>query len=201
MSGLPRLAVFVSGGGRSLENLAVHIAEGALACNLALVLCDRRDAYAVERAHKLGIECVVLDPDRELDPAAFSRAAFERARACDAQLVVLAGFLRLLDLPEDWQGRVLNIHPALLPAFGGKGYYGDRVHRAVLESGAQFTGCTVHYVNDEYDAGRILHQRCIPVLSDDTVESLGARVFEEEKLALPAAIAMHFERERSGASA
>ncbi|MAF66362.1 MAG: phosphoribosylglycinamide formyltransferase [Planctomycetes bacterium] len=203
MSEAPRLAVFASGGGRSLENLAHSIADGSLACRLALVVCDRSDALVLERAERLGIESVLIDPGRELGAAAFSRAAFESVQAHDCQLVVLAGFLRLLSLPANWNGRVLNIHPSLLPAFGGKGYYGDRVHLAVLESGAQFTGCTVHYVNDEYDAGRILLQRCIPVLPDDTPESLAARVFAEERLALPAAITLHLkrERERSGARA
>jgi phosphoribosylglycinamide formyltransferase-1 len=104
---------------------------------------------------------------------------------------VLAGFLRLLLLPEAWVGRVLNIHPALLPAFGGKGYWGERVHRAVLERGVQFTGCTVHYVTNEYDAGPIVLQRCVAVRPDDTVASLAARVFEQERRALPEAIRLH----------
>ena len=104
---------------------------------------------------------------------------------------MLAGFLRLLLLPPEWVGRVLNIHPALLPAFGGKGYWGDRVHRAVLERGVQFTGCTVHYVTNEYDAGPIVLQRCVAVHPDDTVERLAARVFEQEKVALPEAIRLH----------
>ncbi|MDP6540026.1 MAG: phosphoribosylglycinamide formyltransferase [Planctomycetota bacterium] len=199
MSDAPGVAVFASGGGRSVENLARCISAGELACRLSVIVCDRAGAGVLERAERLGIESVLLDPERELDPDAFSHAAFECVRAHDCRLVVLAGFLRLLALPADWHGRVLNIHPALLPAFGGKGYYGDRVHRAVLESGVQFTGCTVHYVNEEYDAGRILLQRCIPVLPEDTVASLGARVFEQERIALPEAISRHFERAGGGA--
>jgi phosphoribosylglycinamide formyltransferase-1 len=112
------------------------------------------------------------------------------ARAIDA--LVLAGFLRLLIIPPNWLGRVLNIHPALLPKFGGKGFYGERVHRAVLASGEVVTGCTVHYVTNEYDAGPIVLQRRCPVLPGDDEHSLGARVFEEEKLALPEALRQHF---------
>ena len=110
---------------------------------------------------------------------------------------MLAGFLRLLVVPERWLGRVLNIHPALLPAFGGKGFYGERVHRAVLEAGERVTGCTVHYVTNEYDAGPILLQREVPVLPGDTPESLAARVFEAEQRALPDAVRLHLERRRS----
>jgi len=101
---------------------------------------------------------------------------------------VLAGFLRLLPIRDAWKGRVINIHPSLLPAFGGKGYYGDRVHAAVLERGVQFTGCTVHVVDEVYDNGRIVLQRVVEVRPDDTVASLAARVFDEERIALPEAI-------------
>jgi phosphoribosylglycinamide formyltransferase-1 len=188
------LAVFVSGGGRSLENLAERIAAGALPCRIALVISSRADAGALERAERLGLEALVLDPRRELTPEEFSARAFAAAEERGVELVVLAGFLRLLRIPERWHGRVLNIHPALLPAFGGAGSYGDRVHRAVLARGSWFTGCTVHYATDEYDAGPILVQRVVRVLPGDTVESLAARVFEEEKVALPEAILRHLAR-------
>ena len=102
--------------------------------------------------------------------------------------MVLAGFLKHLWIPQDYRGHVLNIHPSLLPAFGGKGYYGARVHRAVLERGCQVTGCTVHLVDEIYDNGPILLQRWCRVESDDTPTTLAARVFEEELLALPAGI-------------
>lgn len=189
-----RLAVFVSGGGRSLENLAEKIAAGELRAELALVVSNTPKAFALERAKRLGIPSVVLDPERALTPEEFSRAAFEAVESARADLVVLAGFLRLLPIPERWLGRVLNIHPSLLPAFGGKGFYGDRVHAAVLASGARVTGCTVHYVTNEYDKGPILLQRKVPVESGDDVHTLAARVFEAEKLALPAAIEAHLAR-------
>jgi phosphoribosylglycinamide formyltransferase-1 len=133
-----------------------------------------------------------LAPRAHADPGALSRAVFAEVERARADLVVLAGYLHLLPIPESWRGRVLNIHPALLPKFGGKGFYGERVHRAVLAAGERESGCTVHYVTDEYDSGPPLLQLRVPVLPDDTPETLAARVFEAEKRALPAAIRMHF---------
>jgi phosphoribosylglycinamide formyltransferase 1 len=192
----PRIAVFVSGGGRSLENLAERTSAGELDVELVLVVSNAPRAFALERAKRLQIPAVVIDPERQLAPDEFSREAFRAAEEARAELVVLAGFLRLLVIPAPWSGRVLNIHPALLPAFGGKGFYGDRLHAAVLESGARETGCTVHYVTNEYDKGPIVLQRKVPVLPDDDVHTLAARVFEAEKLALPEAIRAHFTRTR-----
>ena len=200
MSAPARLAVLASGGGRSLENLAEVIARGELAAELVLVITDRPAIGALERSARLGIESLVL-PYADLGGAAgFSARVFAELDARRVTLCVLAGFLRLLKVPSHWSGRVLNIHPALLPAFGGKGFYGDRVHRAVLESGVAETGCTVHYVDDEYDHGPILLQRRVAVLPGDTVESLAGRVFEEEKIALPEALRNHFARSAAGRS-
>lgn len=193
-AGLPRIAVLVSGGGRSLENLAGIAARGEIPGRIALVLSNTPKAFAIERAARLGIPSVVIDPERRLPPEEFSRDAFAAIESFGCEVAVMAGFLRLLRIPERWLGRVLNIHPALLPAFGGKGYYGDRVHEAVLASGVRETGCTVHYVDNEYDHGPVLLQRRIEVREDDTVQSLAARVFEEEKLALPEALRLHLSR-------
>ena len=190
----PRVAVFASGGGRSFENLVEHSAEGRLAAEVALLLSDRDGIGALERAERLGVPHRVLTW-REFDgPNAFSRAAFDEVREARCNVVVLAGFLRLLRVPAEFQRRVLNIHPALLPAFGGKGYYGDRVHAAVLEAGVETTGCTVHYVDDEYDHGEPILQREVPVEPGDTVETLAARVFEAERIALPEALNRVLER-------
>lgn len=190
----PGIAVLVSGGGRSLENLAGAIARGEVPGRLALVLSNTPKAFALERAKRLELPAVVIDPERKLSPDEFSRDAFAAIESFGCEVAVMAGFLRLLRIPERWLGRVLNIHPALLPAFGGKGFYGDRVHRAVLENGAKETGCTVHYVDNEYDHGPVLLQRRIEVREGDTVETLSARVFEEEKIALPEALRMHLSR-------
>jgi formyltetrahydrofolate-dependent phosphoribosylglycinamide formyltransferase len=188
VSAVPRLAVLVSGGGRSLENLSEVIARRELAAELALVISDRDGIGALERCARLRIPSLVL-PYKTLGGAdGFSTRVFEELDERRVALCVLAGFLRLLKVPKSWSGRVINIHPALLPAFGGKGYYGDRVHAAVLEAGVKETGCTVHFVDDQYDHGAILLQRKVPVLPGDDVHTLAARVFEEEKAALPEAI-------------
>lgn len=188
------LAVLVSGSGRSLENLCERIDAGTLQARIALVMSNRADAYALERAKRRGIPTCVVDAEKRLTPQDFSQAAFAAIEASGAELVVLAGFLRLLPIPGAWDGRVLNIHPSLLPAFGGKGYYGDKVHSAVLQRGVQYTGCTVHYVTNEYDAGPILLQKVVQVRPGDDVQALAARVFEAEKEALPEAIHLHCAR-------
>lgn len=190
----PRIAVLVSGGGRSLENLAERIGAGELDAEIALVVCNVPTAFAIERAQRLGLPVRVLDHKGFATPADFSAAIFAAVESSGAELVVLAGFLRLLLVPERWAGRVINIHPSLLPRHGGKGFYGERVHRAVLAAGDRESGCTVHYVTNEYDKGSVLVQRRVPVLPGDDEHTLGARVFEEEKLALPDAIALHLQR-------
>ncbi len=187
-----RIAVLASGGGRSLENLAEKIASGELEAQLALVVVNSPSAGAIERARRLGLECVLVDHRQFSSPQEFSAAIFREVEARDVALVVLAGFLRLLLVPERWESRVINIHPALLPKFGGKGYYGERVHAAVIAAGESVSGCTVHYVTNEYDSGPPLVQRRTQVKPGDDAHSLAARVFEEEKLALPEAIALHF---------
>jgi phosphoribosylglycinamide formyltransferase-1 len=189
---MKRLAVLASGGGRSLENLVERTAAGELEAQIALVVVNTPTAGALDRARRHGLEHVLVDHRHFDSAAAFSAAVFAAIEARGIDLVVLAGFLRLLIVPERWIGRVLNIHPALLPKFGGKGFYGERVHAAVLAAGESVTGCTVHYVTNEYDAGPPLLQRRVPVKPGDDAHTLAARVFEEEKIALPQAIALHF---------
>lgn len=183
-----RFAVLVSGTGRHLENLAQLAVAGKLCGTPALVVSNKAGVTALERAARAGVEALVLDAERKLCNTEFSQAVFTavEARACDT--VVLAGFLRKLEIPPRWAGRVVNIHPALLPAFGGKGFYGERVHRAVIDRGCQVSGCTVHLVDDEYDHGRVLVQRWCAVEADDTPATLAARVFAEELAALPEAL-------------
>lgn len=184
-----RLAVLLSGSGRTLQNLLDLRQAGALDVDPVLVVGSRPDAYGLERARQAGLPWLVLRrKDFETD-AAFSLAVFAACRQARVDRVVLAGWLCLLcPIPGDFKGRVVNIHPALLPAFGGKGLYGDRVHAAVLASGAAETGCTVHLVDDEYDHGEVLLQRRVPVLPGDDVRTLAARVFEAECVAYPEAL-------------
>lgn len=186
-----RLGVLFSGGGRTLENLAERIQDGTLSARIVVTISSHAQAGGIERAHRLGIPCRVVDY-REWG----SDFADEITRILDGagvDLVLLAGFIRRYPVPEQYADRILNIHPALLPSFGGRGFYGDRVHRAVLESGAKFSGCTVHFVNDEYDSGPIILQRVVPVEANDTVETLAARVFAEECIAYPEAVRLYAE--------
>ena len=185
------LAVLVSGTGRSLENLFRVIDAGELSARVRLVLSDRPGVRALEIAEQRGVPTRVVRPRDHDGPPDFSRAVFEAIETHDCGTVVLAGFLRLLPIPPAWSGRVLNIHPSLLPKHGGKGYYGDRVHAAVLEAGDATSGCTVHYVDDVYDNGPPILQVEVPVEPGDDVRSLAARVFEAECRALPEAIRRH----------
>lgn len=179
----PRLAVLLSGSGRTLQNLLDRTADGRMNAEIAGVASDRADAFGLQRALEHGLEA------RHLPDASSTWAWLSEL---DVDLVVLAGYLRLLPILPEFADRVLNIHPALLPKFGGKGMYGDRVHQAVLKAGERESGCTVHLCTDRYDDGRILLQARVPVLPGDTASSLAARVFAAECEAYPAAIAMHW---------
>jgi phosphoribosylglycinamide formyltransferase-1 len=192
-----KLAVLFSGGGRTLENLTALARAGGLPAAVVLAVSSSPRAGGIERAARLGVPCRTIEsrPGETAELTARVLAACEEARA---DLVCLAGWLKLLaPIPERWKGRMLNIHPALLPSFSGKGFYGDRVHQAVLESGVKVSGCTVHFCDDEYDHGPIVLQRVCPVLVEDDVHSLADRVFEEEKIAYPEAIRL-FEAGRLG---
>ncbi len=188
MSDKVAVGVLLSGGGRTLQNFLDRIEANELAIEIRCVISDRADAYGLERARAAGVPAYhERDSDR----------IWELLREHRTELVCLAGYLRLLPIPDDYTGAVLNIHPALLPKFGGKGYYGDRVHRAVLEAGESVTGCTVHVCDNEYDHGSVVLQKEVPVRSDDTIETLAARVFEAECQAFPEAIAMWIAERRN----
>lgn len=183
------VAVLLSGSGRTLENLLEVRARGELPVDPVLVVSSRDDAYGLVRAERAGVPRVVLRRKDFAGVAPFTAAVFDACRAAGARVVLCAGWLCLLrPIPADFRGRTLNIHPALLPAFGGKGMYGDHVHAAVLAAGATESGCTVHQVDDEYDHGEVLLQRRVPVLPGDDVHALAARVFEAERAAYPEAI-------------
>ncbi len=189
-----RLAVLVSGGGTTLVNLAEKIQAGELDAELAVAICSNKSSYDKLTARGLGLPVHLVARKDHADTAAFSQAVFELIQDADVDLVCLAGFLCLLSIPDGFINRVINIHPALLPAFGGKGMFGHHVHEAVIKSGCKVTGCTVHYADQTYDTGQILVQRTCPVLEDDTPETLAARVFEQECLAYPEAIRLIAEQ-------
>src|SRR5438552_18232413 len=188
-----RLAVFLSGNGTTLQNLIDRAADGRLPAQVVLVASNRADAFGLVRAEKAGIPTAVIERKDFATREEFSRRLFDLCREHKADLVCLAGFLQLIHIPDDYEGRVMNIHPALVPSFCGQGYYGHHVHEAVLASGAKITGCTVHFCDNQYDHGPIILQRAVNVFEDDTPESLAARVFEQECEVYPEAIRLFAE--------
>lgn len=183
-----RLAVLISGGGRTLVNLAQAIAAGRLNAKVAIVVSSRAEVKGVQRAGDLGLPVHTAPRKQYENVQAFSDAVFDHIRQADAELVCLAGFLSLLAIPHDYTGRVVNIHPALLPKFGGPGMFGRHVHEAVLKEGEARSGCTVHFADDQYDTGPIIVQHDCEVKSDDTPDALAQRVFDKECEAYPQAI-------------
>lgn len=186
-----RLGVLISGGGTTLKNLVAEKDAGRLPITEPYVIASREDCGGVAWARERGFQVDVVPRKKHPDTESFSAAIFKALRAADVDLVTNAGFLSLIDIPEDYFGRVLNIHPSLIPAFCGKGYYGRKVHEAALERGVKISGCTVHFSDNEYDNGPIILQRAVPVEDDDTPDSLAARVFEQECLAYPEAIRLY----------
>jgi formyltetrahydrofolate-dependent phosphoribosylglycinamide formyltransferase len=193
MARLLRLAVLLSGSGRSLENLQQAIAAGRLSARIDVVISSKSDAYGLIRARQHGLDAVAVPRRDYQDVEAFNMALNAVLGSYPINLVVLAGFLSLYQPPPVLVGRVMNIHPALLPAFGGKGLYGERVHRAVLAAGVKISGCTVHFADAQYDHGPIILQQAVPVMDDDTVTSLAARVFAAECALYPQAIQLFAE--------
>lgn len=183
-----RLAVLLSGSGTTLQNLIDRIADRTLRAEIAIVVASRPDAYGLERARRAGAPTIVVSRKEHADSDRFNDALHEAIDPYGVDLVVLAGFLSLFQPRARYAGRVLNIHPALIPAFCGSGFYGDKVHRAVIESGVKISGCTVHFADDQYDHGPIIAQKAVPVLDDDTPDSLAARVHEAENELYPEAI-------------
>lgn len=183
-----RIAALISGGGRTVLNIQNAIDLGNLNAEIAIVIASRPKLAGTERAKTRGLKTKVVDRKRYNTPAEFSDVVWKAIRAADADLVCLAGFLSKLTIPDDYRGRVINVHPALLPSFGGKGMFGHHVHEAVLARGCKASGCTVHICDDQYDNGPIIAQSTCPVLETDTPDTLADRVFEQECLTYPEAI-------------
>lgn len=180
-----RIGVLVSGHGRgtNLQAILDGCAAGVIPGAVDLVVGTRADAPALERARTAGVKTVVVSPRKyEGDEEGYGAALLRAARAADVQLICLAGYLRVLPraVVDSYRGRIMNVHPALLPLFGGKGMYGEHVHRAVIESGMKVSGCTVHFVDEQYDSGPIIAQSAVPVRDDDTPVTLAARILPEE---------------------
>lgn len=184
-----KIAALVSGGGTTLQNVIDRIHSGQLDVSVELVIANKPGIGAIEKAERAGLEHVVI-PHSKADVELASERIFDACRKKQVDLVVLMGFLRLLVIPDDFQHRVMNIHPSLIPAFCGPGFYGERVHQAVLDRGVKISGCTVHFADNVYDHGPIIVQRAVPVAEDDTAQTLSKRVFQAECEALPEAITL-----------
>ncbi len=186
-----RIAILVSGHGRGSNMAAIIDAcqRGEVDGQVVLVIGTRREAPALQRAAEKGVPTCVISP-RNLSEEEYAQRLLHALGGAKVDLVCLAGYMRLLPTPvvQSYAGRVMNIHPALLPLFGGKGMYGEHVHRAVLDSGMKVSGCTVHFVDEHYDTGPIIVQRCVPVEEEDTWETLAARVLVQEHQAYVQAV-------------
>ncbi|MCC6487888.1 MAG: phosphoribosylglycinamide formyltransferase [Candidatus Hydrogenedentes bacterium] len=183
-----KIVVLLSGSGTTLQNLIDLIDQGRLDARIVGVIASRAGAYGLERARKHGIPSATVLRKDFADTPTFSAAVWTQIREYDPELVVMAGFMSLLDVPDDFANRIVNVHPALIPAFCGKGMYGHHVHEAVLAYGAKITGVTVHFANAHYDEGPIILQAPVPVLEDDTPDSLAERVQAKEREVYPQAI-------------
>jgi formyltetrahydrofolate-dependent phosphoribosylglycinamide formyltransferase len=188
-----RLAVLLSGGGTTLQNLIDHIEAGKLSASIVVVISNHPDAYGLVRAKRHGLEALCIPGHQYQDAHAFDVALNRTLDRYAPELIALAGYLRVFHYAPHYRGRVINIHPSLIPAFCGKGFYGMRVHQAALAYGVKVSGCTVHFADEEYDHGPIIVQRVVPVLDHDTPESLAARVAIEERAAYPEAIQLFAE--------
>lgn len=184
------VAVLISGGGTTLGNLLQKIDAGELDVAVRLVISSSPAAKGLIYAQRAGIEEQVVRRADFSDQGEFSRAIFDHCRRAGVKHVVMAGFLKRVTVPDDFENRVLNIHPGLIPAFCGQGFYGQRVHEAVLAYGVKLSGCTVHFADNQYDHGPVILQRAVEVCDDDTPATLAARVFAAECEAYPAALSL-----------
>jgi phosphoribosylglycinamide formyltransferase-1 len=185
-----RLAVLLSGSGTTLQNIIDLCEAETLDATVSCVIASRSSAYGLERAAKHGIPACAITAKSHPDFDARNDAIWDEVRSHGAGLVVLAGYMSLLKVPGDFTNRIINVHPALIPAFSGQGMYGHHVHEAVIEYGAKVTGATVHFVDDSYDHGPIIMQQSIPVNDQDTAETLAERVQALERKLYPKAIQM-----------
>jgi formyltetrahydrofolate-dependent phosphoribosylglycinamide formyltransferase len=184
------MAVLLSGGGTTLQNMLDRIEKGEIPADVVAVGSSIPGVFGLERARKAGVPEFMVDRSKFENSRSFSDAVWEKLRLFEPDLVILAGFIHLLRIPEEYIGRVMNVHPALIPAFCGKGYYYDFVHEQVLDRGVKVTGCTVHFVDNVYDNGPIIIQKTTPVYDDDSVGTVKERVQALEREAYPEAVTL-----------
>jgi phosphoribosylglycinamide formyltransferase-1 len=188
-----RIGVLLSGEGTSLENLFEHIEAGEVPATVALVISSKENVGGLHRAERRGVPAVAIPRKRHRDLREFNDLIHVELEKHGVEFVALLGFLSPFELRGKFEGRAINVHPALIPAFSGKGFYGKKVYDAVFAQGVKVTGATVHFVDEEYDHGPIILQEAVPVLEDDTAETLSARVQAAERRLVPAAIRLFAE--------
>ncbi|MEW9121748.1 MAG: phosphoribosylglycinamide formyltransferase [Thermotaleaceae bacterium] len=190
-----RIAVLVSGGGTNLQTLIDQIEKGTIDGSLEVVISSKEDAFALERAHNHGIEGIYVGKKNFPNLKERNHKIIEILEKKKIDLIVLAGYMQIIDreIVERYPNRIINIHPSLIPSFCGPGYYGERVHQAVLDYGAKITGATVHFVDEGTDTGPVILQKSVMVQEDDNEETLAARVLEAEHELLPYAVKLFAE--------
>ena len=188
-----KMAVMLSGSGRTLQNFIELSSTGKLKAKPIGVLSSRPGTLGLKRAESAGIPIKTVNRKEYENADDFSTAVTSSLRQWKPDLVTMAGFLSFYKIPEEFENKIMNIHPALLPAFGGKGFYGDKVHEAVLNYGCKITGCTVHFANNKYDHGPIILQEAVPIQETDDADSLAGRVFAAEKRLYPRAVNLYAE--------
>ncbi len=188
-----RIGILLSGGGSTMVNLNDQMKSGELDGEIVTVISSRSVVKGVERARQIGIEPHIIRKKDYPDIEQFSQELINILNEAKVDLVLLCGWLCLWRIPDNFEGRVMNIHPALLPDFGGKGMWGHHVHEAVVASDCSESGCTVHFANNEYDAGPVILQRRCPVKPGDDADTLAARVFKEECIAYPEAVKLFIQ--------
>ena len=188
-----RIGVLLSGEGTSLENLFERIEAGEVPARVAVVISSKEGVGGLRRAERRGVPAVAIPRKRHRDQAEFNDLIHAELEKHGVEFVALLGFLSVFELRGKYEGRTINVHPALIPAFSGKGFYGHKVYDAVFEKGVKVTGATVHFADEEYDHGPIILQEAVPVLEDDTVETLSARVQAAERRLVPEAIRLFAE--------
>ena len=193
VSNMLNLAILISGSGTTLQNLIDKINDKTLNANIQIVISSAPDTYGVKRADQNNIPVSIVQRKGFNNSEIFSNTIINEIEKYSVDLIILAGFLHLFKIPDKYTGKAMNIHPGLIPSFCGKGYYGHHVHEAVIESGVKVSGCTVHFVDNEYDCGPIIIQRVVQVHEDDSPETLAQRVFKEECIAYPEAINLFAE--------
>lgn len=188
-----KIGVLISGSGTNLQTLIDNITSGDIYGEISVVISNKKDAYGLTRAKNNGIDAIYIDRKNSLDDIEFNKKIIEELKKRDVQLVVLAGYLRILssEFISQFRNRIINIHPSLIPSFCGKGYYGEKVHKAVLDYGAKITGATVHFVDEEADTGPIIFQKSVEISEGDNVETLKNKVLEVEHVLLSEAVRLY----------